>query len=80
MKMTEKHAKNNVIRPVITTSNLNYCLSTINERKTNFILCIFSGKTYLFEEVAQTIISTHLQTWLTYHFTSKRARIREDSS
>jgi len=43
--MTKKHAKNNVRSPVITTPNLNNCLSSSNERKIYFILCIFSRKT-----------------------------------
>ena len=77
-KWLKKHAKNNERWPVITTPNLNCCLSSSNKRKSFF--AYFSGKTYLFEEIAQIVISTHLQTWLTYHFPSKQDMLREDSS
>jgi len=39
----------------------------------------FLGKTYIFEMVAQIVISTLLQTWLTYHFWFKRDMLIEDS-
>jgi len=81
LKITEKHAKNNVRWSVVTTPNLNCCLPLSNERKMNFFfLYIFSGKIYLSEEISQIVILSLLHNWLTYLVTFKQDRVWEDSS
>jgi len=55
--LTEKHVKNNVRWPVVTTPTLNCYFSSSNDRKTNVIM-YFLEKIYLFKELLRS--SSHL--------------------